>query len=302
MAYIKEQIMKSTIHAKKYRNICLADSALFLSLLLLTPTQVLAFNFDGSLNEMQISDVVGANQAPTAVIKYTQDGDTFTFDASGSNDPDGNIAEYKWDFGDGSQATGISVSHKYTDITSANVSLQILDNDTGATVSQQQIAISGSCQYQSSDVSSVSLRQLTPDIYSNFVYGQSFTPNSTGEIYSIKVNSYYIPDPSSATLMIRVGDTPDLSTTFEIEETFSLANYTSGDTIELVFTKKPSTTSGITKYFMIYNNNEDYNTRFKLYQNNISGYAEGTAYTSTTGLADVVPASGDLSFEVMVCD
>ncbi|WP_432081397.1 S8 family serine peptidase [Streptomyces sp. WAC 04229] len=35
------------------------------------------------------------------------------FDASGSTDPDGDIASYAWDFGDGGKDTGVTASHRY---------------------------------------------------------------------------------------------------------------------------------------------------------------------------------------------
>ncbi|NHB85607.1 PKD domain-containing protein [Tessaracoccus sp. HDW20] len=48
-----------------------------------------------------------ANQAPTAVIADpTVDGRAVTLTGSGSTDPDGTIAGYSWEFGDGQSATG----------------------------------------------------------------------------------------------------------------------------------------------------------------------------------------------------
>jgi PKD repeat protein len=270
----------------------------FLFLALLSPAT--AADFAGSLKGVTITDAQTTNKAPIASFNYSISGSTVNLDASGSSDPDGSITSYQWDFGDGNQGTGISVSHNYADITSANVSLTVLDNSKGIAISQKKITI-GSCQSQSADVSYVTSYKITPDIYGNIVQGQSFTPNTTGKIYSIKVTSYYIPNPSLATLMIRVGDTADLSTTYDTEEIVSLASYTSKDTIEVVFTKKPTITSGVTKYFMIYNTG-DFATRFMLYRNSNSGYANGTDYTSKTGLASVTAGSGDLSFEVMTCD
>lgn len=52
------------------------------------------------------------------------------FDASGSFDPDGQIADYTWDFGDGSTATGASLSHAYAGPGRYQVRLQVQD-DTG---------------------------------------------------------------------------------------------------------------------------------------------------------------------------
>jgi len=43
-------------------------------------------------------------------------GTTVAYDASGSSDPDGSIASYEWDFGDGTVAKGSTATHTYTDL------------------------------------------------------------------------------------------------------------------------------------------------------------------------------------------
>ncbi len=79
-------------------------------------------------------------QAPIALLVITVPADdqevpvTVTFDISGSNDPDGTIASYDLDFGDGStHATGTDVStaitHEYTAADTYTVKLTITDND-----------------------------------------------------------------------------------------------------------------------------------------------------------------------------
>ena len=79
-------------------------------------------------------------QAPIALLVITAPANdqevpvTVTFDISGSNDPDGTIATYDLDFGDGStHATGTDVStaitHAYTVAGTFTVKLTITDND-----------------------------------------------------------------------------------------------------------------------------------------------------------------------------
>jgi len=76
------------------------------------------------------------NRAPTASFTenattvYT--GETIQFNASASFDPDGYITSYFWDFGDGSNVTGVEVSHSYTDDGTYTVTLTVTDDD-GAT-------------------------------------------------------------------------------------------------------------------------------------------------------------------------
>lgn len=65
--------------------------------------------------------------------------ESITFNASASDDPDGTIASYRWDFGDGENATGIIVSHTYTTNGTYLVILNVTDDD-GATA-QSNITI-----------------------------------------------------------------------------------------------------------------------------------------------------------------
>ena len=57
------------------------------------------------------------------------EGDSATFDASGSLDPNGTIASYAWDFGDGSTGSGASVSHTFAQDGAFTVRVTVTDND-----------------------------------------------------------------------------------------------------------------------------------------------------------------------------
>ena len=78
------------------------------------------------------------NRPPVARISATPTSGgsplVVAFDGSGSTDPDGTIASYAWDFGDGQQATGAKTSHTYTKGGTFTVTLTVKDN-TGATAS-----------------------------------------------------------------------------------------------------------------------------------------------------------------------
>jgi len=51
------------------------------------------------------------------------------FDASQSKDSDGKIIDYRWDFGDGTKASGKIVTHTYTEQGEYHVRLNVIDND-----------------------------------------------------------------------------------------------------------------------------------------------------------------------------
>ena len=75
---------------------------------------------------------VKLNAPPSAGFTFSCSVLTCSFDGSGSVDPDGSITTYVWDFGDGSRASGKTVSHVYAKSGSYTVTLTVTDN-SGAT-------------------------------------------------------------------------------------------------------------------------------------------------------------------------
>jgi len=74
--------------------------------------------------------VVTINAPPVAVIAAPDSGsqgEDLLLDASQSRDPDGAIATYSWDFGDGGTATGVQVSHRFTAAGTTTVRLTVTD-------------------------------------------------------------------------------------------------------------------------------------------------------------------------------
>ncbi|MFO7587839.1 MAG: S8 family serine peptidase [Gemmatimonadota bacterium] len=72
------------------------------------------------------------NQPPTASFTYSCTYLTCDFDGTVSYDPDGLIASYAWNFGDGATATGATASHTYASDGTRTVTLTVTDDD-GAT-------------------------------------------------------------------------------------------------------------------------------------------------------------------------
>ncbi len=73
-----------------------------------------------------------ANVAPVAAFTSSVNALAAGVDGSGSKDPDGTIASYAWNFGDGSTGTGVTASHSYAAAGTYTVVLTVTDNG-GAT-------------------------------------------------------------------------------------------------------------------------------------------------------------------------
>ena len=98
-------------------------------------------SFSGSLNSVSITDAAASNAPPSANFSHQNTDSLFTFDATSSYDSDGSIVEYKWDFGDGNTALGPVVSHTYTELSSAQVTLTLKDNNGGISIIQRSVSL-----------------------------------------------------------------------------------------------------------------------------------------------------------------
>ena len=79
-------------------------------------------------------NILAANVAPTAFFTGSCDGQTCGFNAAGSDDPDGSIVSYSWDFGDGATGSGVTPSHSYATAGTYTVTLTVTDDRAGTDV------------------------------------------------------------------------------------------------------------------------------------------------------------------------
>ncbi|UZN04309.1 PKD domain-containing protein [Cellulomonas sp. S1-8] len=104
---------------------------------ILTPEQVVLHHTIGSTGEPP-------NQGPTAAVTAAAERLTVALDGTTSSDPDGTVAAWDWDLGDGSTAQGATVAHTYAEPGTYTVTLTVTDDD-GATsqVAQEVTVITG---------------------------------------------------------------------------------------------------------------------------------------------------------------
>jgi PKD repeat protein len=98
---------------------------------------------DGGLSSSvthQVS-VVKPNESPTASFDTHCDYLDCHFDAAASTDADGTVADYAWDFGDGTTGTGSAPDHTYAAPGRYTATLVVTDDDgaTGRTTSDQVV-------------------------------------------------------------------------------------------------------------------------------------------------------------------
>jgi len=84
-----------------------------------------------------------SNQSPIAAFSTTIDGLTVTFNASPSHDPDGSIATYHWEFGDGGWANTATATHTYetSAARSYTVSLTVTDNNGASDATSSSVQV-----------------------------------------------------------------------------------------------------------------------------------------------------------------
>ncbi|UCG70113.1 MAG: PKD domain-containing protein [Thermoplasmata archaeon] len=94
--------------------------------------------------------ILGVNEPPNADAGPDQavyEGDLVQFDGSGSNDPDGMIVIYDWDFGDGlPHGSGVASTHIYNTTGNYSVTLTVVDNQNATDTDTCIIAVLPSIQ------------------------------------------------------------------------------------------------------------------------------------------------------------
>jgi len=99
----------------------------------------------GNTDTDTLTVTVEENALPIASFEYSSStptvSDTVSFDASGSNDPDGSIQSYEWDFGDGTTATGQTTTYSYDSPGNYTAELTVTDGNGGTDTDDVNITV-----------------------------------------------------------------------------------------------------------------------------------------------------------------
>ncbi len=131
-----------------------------------------------------VSDVFAENERPVADMSADNEdvfaGETVNFDGSESYDPDGEIVNYNWDFGDGTTGTGINPSHIYNTPGGYEVTLTVTDDD-GATDADDLVITVFESEINQNPVADISVDSLNGFIGFplNFDGSESYDPDGT---------------------------------------------------------------------------------------------------------------------------
>ena len=180
----------------------------FLSSFLFLPSVVFALDFDGSLKGVTITDTSGTNTPPSAVISHTIVSENpliADFDANGSADSDGSISEYRWDFGDGTTGTGVTIIKQFTSSGDFTITLTTVDNKGGMALAQ--ITISNKSCSETATLSQLQASSANKiGNFSNVYYqGMSYNGATSLNVCSVDISmKQYSGDISTKTFYLAV--------------------------------------------------------------------------------------------------
>jgi PKD repeat protein len=175
---------------------------------------------DNSGNRGSTSQTVSVTEgnSPTASFVYSPsnpaENETIYFNASQSEDPDGDIVSFDWDFGDGTTGIGETITHKYGSSGSYTVLLKVTDDDGNIDTANQTVNVGDNQSPVASFFFTPSNPVVNQDIQFNAT--ESHDPDGTIEEYKWEMGdgaalygsiiTYQYSSSGSYTVYLRVTD------------------------------------------------------------------------------------------------
>ena len=147
----------------------------------------------GAIEVVQVDSSTNGtvNEAPSASFT-TSDAPTVsenvTFDASGSNDSDGSITNYAWEFGDGTSTTGETVNHSYDSAGNYTANLTVTDDDGASNSTSRIVAVeqndSNGSTANEAPTANFTYSPSSPDVSEEVTFDGSNSTDASGTIQS----------------------------------------------------------------------------------------------------------------------
>ncbi|WP_131106063.1 LamG domain-containing protein [Ornithinimicrobium sufpigmenti] len=110
-----------------------------------TIDEVAVYSQPLTLEQVQHNYTTGSGQVPNvppvASFESVASHLAVAFDASASQDPDGQVASYDWSFGDGATASGVTPTHTYAESGTYPVTLVVTDDDGATHTSVREVTV-----------------------------------------------------------------------------------------------------------------------------------------------------------------
>lgn len=137
--------------------------------------------------DMTMNEIV-VNKPPTADFTLPANGninEAVSFDASVSEDEDGTITSYEWDFGNGQTGTGQTTSQTFTQAQTYNVTLKVTDNEGAETSITKSILIEAPNGLTESEPNDTYANANGP-IHKTMSYSGNISANDNSDKYLVK--------------------------------------------------------------------------------------------------------------------
>ncbi|MFE4469864.1 PKD domain-containing protein [Leifsonia sp. NPDC056824] len=138
----------------------------------------------------------GTNPPPVASFSVGVNGLTISVDGTASTDPNGTIAGYAWNFGDGKTATGATASHAYAAAGTYTVTLTVTDNQGATNSTSQSVTVAAN---SGSTIAQDTFQRTVSGGWGNAQTGGAWTGSGSATQYSVSNGTGNIADAAGTT-------------------------------------------------------------------------------------------------------